>query len=56
MQHKKSMLEDQLQIRSIWNSQERFKIQDRISKVKVPEELVSLLPSPKEYFMNNDEK
>lgn len=44
MQHKKSMLEDQLQIRSVWNSNERFKIQARIAKLEIPQELLSLLP------------
>lgn len=44
MQHKKTMLQDQLQIRSVWNSPERPKIQERIEKLKIPEILLTLLP------------
>lgn len=46
MQHKKNLLKDQLQIRSVWNSSERVKIQERIEKLNIPENLLSLLPSP----------
>lgn len=45
MQHKKSLLEEQLQIRSVWNSSERVKIQERIEKLKIPANLLELLPS-----------
>ncbi|KAI8070079.1 rab-GTPase-TBC domain-containing protein [Thamnidium elegans] len=43
MQHKKSLLEDQLQIRSVWNSSERVLIQERIEKLQIPDRLLSLL-------------
>lgn len=45
MQHKKTLLEEQLQIRSVWNSNERVKIQERIEKLKIPANLLELLPS-----------
>lgn len=48
MQHKKSMLQDQLQIRSVWNSDERPKIQERIEKLQIPNNLLSLLDVEKE--------
>lgn len=44
MQHKKSLLQDQLQIRSIWNSNERVLIQERIEKLQIPSHLLQLLP------------
>lgn len=46
MQHKKSLLKDQLQIRSVWNSSERVKIQERIEKLTIPANLLALVPSP----------
>lgn len=46
MQHKKSMLQEQLEIRSVWNSSERPKIQERIEKLDVPVNLLALLPPP----------
>jgi hypothetical protein len=57
MQHKKAMLEDQLQIRTVWNSDERFKIQERITKLAIPEELLSLLPAlPPKTHLSSDNK
>ncbi|KAI8639229.1 rab-GTPase-TBC domain-containing protein [Parasitella parasitica] len=44
MQHKKSMLREQLEIRSVWNSNERPKIQERIEKLEIPANLLTLLP------------
>ncbi|KAK4509503.1 trifunctional hydroxymethylpyrimidine kinase/phosphomethylpyrimidine kinase/thiaminase [Mucor velutinosus] len=46
MQHKKAMLQEQLEIRSVWNSSERPKIQERIEKLDVPANLLTLLPPP----------
>lgn len=46
MQHKKTMLQEQLEIRSVWNSSERPKIQERIEKLNVPANLLALLPPP----------
>lgn len=46
MQHKKSMLQEQLEIRSVWNSSERPKIQERIEKLDIPANLLTLLPPP----------
>jgi hypothetical protein len=46
MQHKKSMLQEQLEIRSVWNSNERPKIQERIEKLDIPANLLTLLPPP----------
>ena len=45
MQHKKTLLKEQLEIRSVWNSPERPKIQERIEKLNIPSNLVDLLPS-----------
>ncbi|KAI8981641.1 rab-GTPase-TBC domain-containing protein [Mycotypha africana] len=44
MQRKQSLFQQQLQIRSVWNSAERSKIQDRISRLQVPAILLQLLP------------
>jgi hypothetical protein len=44
MQHKKAMLKDQLEIRSVWNSDQRPKIQESMELLKVPEELLVILP------------
>lgn len=46
MQHKKSILQEQLEIRSVWNSSERPKIQERIEKLDIPANLLTLLPLP----------
>ncbi|KAI8882738.1 RabGAP/TBC [Backusella circina FSU 941] len=44
MQHKKVMLRDQLEIRSVWNSDQRPKIQQSMELLNVPQELLSILP------------
>ncbi|CEP17529.1 hypothetical protein [Parasitella parasitica] len=44
MQHKKSMLREQLEMRSVWNSSERPKIQERMEKLEIPANLLTLLP------------
>ncbi|KAI8332766.1 rab-GTPase-TBC domain-containing protein [Blakeslea trispora] len=45
MQHKKALLQEQLQVRSIWNSNERIKVQEKLEKLKIPEILLTLIPS-----------
>lgn len=47
MQHKKIILQDQLQMRSVWNSSERVLVQERIEKLQIPDHLLKLLPSNK---------
>lgn len=53
MQHKKTLLQEQLEIRSVWNSSERPKIQERIEKLEVPENLLRLLQPPPDSTINS---
>ncbi|KAI7896128.1 rab-GTPase-TBC domain-containing protein, partial [Mucor mucedo] len=43
MQHKSAILKDQLQIRSVWNSDQRVLIQERITKLQIPNHIIKLL-------------
>ncbi|KAI8377201.1 rab-GTPase-TBC domain-containing protein [Choanephora cucurbitarum] len=45
MQHKTTLLQEQLQVRSIWNSNERPKIQAKLDSLKIPDILLTLIPS-----------
>ncbi|KAI9475688.1 MAG: rab-GTPase-TBC domain-containing protein [Benjaminiella poitrasii] len=56
MQHKQSMLKEQLQQRSVWNSKERPKIQERIEKLKVSDSLLALLPPSSPLNDDSNEK
>jgi hypothetical protein len=54
MQRKKKLLQEQLEIRSVWNSSERPKIQERIEKLEVPENLLRLLQPPPDSTVNTN--
>lgn len=43
MQHKSALLQDQLQIRAVWNSDQRGLIQERITKLQIPSHILKLL-------------